>query len=189
MSDHHTEVLMGLSRKRQRELNRLKRTTNELWDDQKEVLEQAASVLQEARRQLANVSREEIAPRVRETYESRIRPGVESGIAGGRRLADSARSRITRDVLPAVSSALGTALATLEVAKDPRIREVVKRVRSASSKAVVVPAKSSSGFGRYLVIGVGIVALAGVAYAAWQTLRADDELWVTDDDEDTATAR
>ena len=27
---------------------------------------------------------------------------------------------------------------------------------------------------------VGIAA-AGVAYAAWQTLRADDELWVADD--------
>ena len=29
--------------------------------------------------------------------------------------------------------------------------------------------------------GVGVVAAAGVAYAAWQTLRADDELWVADD--------
>lgn len=179
---------MGLSRKRQRELNRLKRTTNELWDDQKDVLEQAAKVVQEARRQLSNVSREEIAPRVRDTYESRIRPRVESGIAGGRRFADSARSRVNHDVLPAVSAALGTALATLEVVKDPRVREVVKRVQSATSKTVAVPAKSSGGFGRYLLIGVGIVAAVGVAYAAWQTLRADDELWVSDDEEETTTA-
>ena len=27
----------------------------------------------------------------------------------------------------------------------------------------------------------GVAAAVGVAYAAWQTLRADDELWVADD--------
>jgi hypothetical protein len=26
-----------------------------------------------------------------------------------------------------------------------------------------------------------VVALAGVAYAAWQTLRSDDDLWVGDE--------
>ena len=28
---------------------------------------------------------------------------------------------------------------------------------------------------------LGVAAAAGVLYAAWQTLRADDELWVADD--------
>ena len=32
----------------------------------------------------------------------------------------------------------------------------------------------------YLII-FGVAAALGVAYAAWQTLRADDELWVADD--------
>ena len=172
---------MGLSRKRQRELNRLKRTTNELWDEQKDVLEDAAKVVHEARRQLAQLGREELAPRVRGAYDSRIRPGVESGLASGRKFAESTRSRVQRDVLPAVSTALGTALATLEIAKDPRIREAVSRVRKAGSKAVVVAPKSSGGPGRYILMGVGLVVLAGVAYAAWQTLRADDELWVSDE--------
>ncbi len=174
---------MGLSRKRQRELNRLKRTTNQLWEEQKDVLEDAAKVVHEARHQLAQLSREELAPRVRDAYESRIRPGVETGLAGGRRIAESARSRVQRDVLPAVSTALGTALATLEIAKDPRVREVIGRVRNAGSKTVVVAPKSSGGAGRYILMGVGLVVLAGVAYAAWQTLRADDELWVSDEAE------
>lgn len=174
---------MGLSRKRQRELKRLKRTTSELWEDQKDVLEHASKVVREAKRQLANVSREEVVPRVRESYESRIRPGVESGIEAGRQFAGTAKDKVTHDLLPAVSSALGTALAALEVAKDPRVRQVLGRVRAAGNKAGIVPAKPASGPGRYILIGIGLVAVAGLAYAAWQTLRADDELWVSDDSE------
>ena len=171
---------MGLSRKRQRELNRLKRGASELWDDQKEVLDHATKVVKEARRQLANVNREEVVPRVRDIYDSRGRPGVESGLDAGRQFAGAARDKVSREILPAVSSALGTALAALEVARSPQVRQALSRISRSPSKAVV-PVKSSGGAGRYLLIGVGLVAAAGIAYAAWQTLRADDELWVSDD--------
>ena len=40
------------------------------------------------------------------------------------------------------------------------------------------------GAGRYILIGIGVVAAAAVAYAAWQTLRADDDLWVEDEPEE-----
>jgi hypothetical protein len=80
-----------------------------------------------------------------------------------------------------VSSALGTALAALEVAKSPQVRQALGRLGSASK--AVIPAKSAPGPGRYILIGIGIVAAAGIAYAAWQTLRADDELWVSDEPE------
>lgn len=172
---------MGLSRKRQRELARLKRGASELWDDQKDVLEHASKVVREARRQLSSVSREEVAPRVRDVFEHRVRPGVESGLEAGRQFADAAGRKVTRDVLPAVSSALGTALAALEVAKSPQVRQALGRLGSASK--AVIPAKSAPGPGRYILIGIGIVAAAGIAYAAWQTLRADDELWVSDEPE------
>lgn len=173
---------MGLSRKRRKELARLKRGASDLWDDQKDVLEHATKVVREARRQLAKVSREDVVPRVREVYESRVRPGVESGIDAGRQFAGSARERVTRDVLPAVSSALGTALAALEVVRSPQVREVLGRVGKSASKAVT-PAKPTAGPGRYILIGIGLVAAAGIAYAAWRTLRADDELWVSDEPE------
>ncbi len=173
---------MGLSRRRQRELARLKRGASELWDDQKDVLEHATKVVREARRQLANVSREEVAPRVRDVFETRVRPGVESGIEAGRQFADAAGRKVTRDVLPAVSSALGTALAALEVAKNPQVRRALGRMTGAASKAVA-PAKAAPGPGRYILVGIGLVVAAGVAYAAWQTLRADDELWVSDEAE------
>ena len=48
--------------------------------------------------------------------------------------------------------------------------------------------KQGPGVGTYLAIGAGIIAAVGVAYAVWQTFRADDELWVADDEPDaTAT--
>src|SRR5690606_9148919 len=105
---------MGLSRKRERELKRLKRTTSELWDEQREVLEHANQVVREASRQLANVGREELAPRVKGAYETHVKPGVESGLAAGKHIAGTAKDKLSRDVLPAVSSTLGSALAVFE---------------------------------------------------------------------------
>jgi hypothetical protein len=175
---------MGLSRKRQRELNRLKRSAEELWDEQREAIEHASSVLRDARRQAANYAREEVGPRVRDTYEDRVRPAVRDGLRTGRAAASWGKERLSDDVFPAISGALGSALAMLEAAKDPRVREVVRKVSRAGERAGVVqmPAKSS-GPGRYILIGLGVVAFAGVAYAAWQTLRADDDLWIEDLDE------
>lgn len=168
---------MALSRRREKELKKLKRESAELWDEQREVIDRASRVVREASRQLANVSREEVAPRVKDAFET--------SVAATRHAADSARTRVTRDVLPAVSGALGSALAVLEAAKDPRVRAVVSKVRDAGVRANIVPAKQTSGGpGRYILIGIGIVAAAGIAYAAWQTLRADDEVWVSDATDD-----
>ena len=47
------------------------------------------------------------------------------------------------------------------------------------AKSLAVPAKKS-GPGKYILIGLGVVAVAGIAYAAWQTLRVDEDLWVED---------
>lgn len=160
---------MALSRKRQRELNRLKRDAERLWDEQREAIDHATVVLKDARRQAANYAREEIRPR------------VDEGFATARRTASHARERFVDDVLPAISGTIGSALAVLEAAKDPRVRDVVRRVSRAGEKAgVVTMPKKSSGPGRYILLGLGVVAVAGIAYAAWQTLRADDELWIED---------
>ena len=37
-------------------------------------------------------------------------------------------------------------------------------------------------------VTIALVAAAGVGYAAWQTFRADDELWVSDDEADDPLA-
>jgi hypothetical protein len=180
-----------LSRKRQRELKRLRRSAEQLWDEQRDAIEHATDVLRDARRQASNYAREEVAPRVRDTYEDRVKPAVSSGFAAGRSAASTARERFSDDVLPAISGAVGSALAVLEAAKDPRVRDVVRRATAAGQRAGVVPAQKSTGPGRYILVGLGVVAVLGVAYAAWQTLRADDDLWIetstvdndTEDDE------
>jgi hypothetical protein len=159
---------MALSRKRQRELNRLKRDAERLWDEQRAAIDHATAVLKDARRQASNYAREEVGPRVRD------------GFGAARGVASSARERFTDDVLPAISGTIGSALAVLEAAKNPQVREVVRRVSAAGQKAGVVTMPKKSGPGRYILIGLGVVAVAGVAYAAWQTLRADDDLWIED---------
>lgn len=174
---------MGLSRKRQRELKRLKRSAEELWDEQRDAIEHASDVLRDARRQAANFAREEVGPRVRDTYEDRVRPAVRDGLRAGRSAASWGGERLRDDVVPAITGALGSALAMLEAAKDPRVRDVVRKVSRAGERAGVVTPPKSSGPGRYILIGLGVVAFAGIAYAAWQTLRADDDLWIEDLDE------
>lgn len=173
---------MAPSRKQLREIDRLKGEAEDLWDDQKEVLERANRVIRAASRH----ARDEAAARGRDAFDSRVRPAVASGLAAGRSAASAGRERLTEDVFPVVSSALGSALAILEAARNPEVRAALGRAtalgRSAASRAGIAKSKPSAGPGRYILLGVGIVAVAGIAYAAWQTLRADDDLWIDDEE-------
>lgn len=184
-------VVMALSRKRQKELNRLKSQAEDLWEDQKELLEHASRVVREASRQAANYTREEVAPRIRDTYEDRVRPAVGAVGAGARNAAHVTREKLVDDVLPAMSSALGTALAAIEVAKNKQVREAIARASKIGSdigaKTGIVKAPTKSGPGKYILIGFGVVTVAAIAYAAWQTLRADDDLWIDDEPESPET--
>ena len=177
---------MALSRKRQKELNRLKSDAEDLWENQKDLLDHATKVVRDASRQAANYTREEVAPRVRDTYEDRVRPAVHAGLSTARTAAGNTRDKLVEDVLPAMSSALGTALAAIEVAKNKQVREAISQAsrigRDVGTKVGIVQPKPA-GPGRYILIGFGVVAVLAVAYAAYQTLRADDDLWIDDEPE------
>lgn len=208
------EVVVGLSRKRTKEFKRLRGEADALLSDQRDVLEHATRVVREASRQGGNYVREEVAPRVRDTYEDRVRPVVASGVSGVRSAAGHARDKVTDDVFPAVGTALGSAYAALEAVKSHQVRDAVNNVSEVASKnahnvsktakavsktaskkaealaksanklgvkAHLVQPPKSAGPGKYILIGVAVVAIAGVAYAAWQTLRADDDLWIDDE--------
>ena len=186
---------MGLSRKRERELKRLRNSAAELWDDQREVLEHASKVVREAGKQVGYLGREEVAPRVRGPNDQRIKPTLASGAAATRHVADSARDKIAHDVFPSVASAIASALAVIEVAKDAKVKEVSRQLakaggkvskagREAGRRVGVIKPEPRRGPGRYILLGLGIVAAASVAYAAWQTLREDDDLWVSDELDD-----
>ena len=179
---------MAITRKRRKELKRLKGQAEDLWNDQRELLDHASAVVREASHQAANYAREEVSPKIHHTIDSRVKPVVSSSIAGARSAAESTRSKVRGDILPAMTSALGTALAAIEVAKNQQVRDAFARVSALATTAgekagLVKPEPKSAGFGRYILIGVGVVAAAGVAYAAWQTLRADDDLWIDDEAE------
>ena len=110
-------------------------------------------------------------------YHGRVKPVVATGVAGARYAARTTRSRIVDDVVPAVSGALGSALAVLEAATRPAGAR--GRAECLTASVLRVPAKKS-GPGKYILIGLGVVAVAGIAYAAWQTLRIDEDLWIED---------
>ncbi|MEY2849834.1 MAG: hypothetical protein RI885_2501 [Actinomycetota bacterium] len=208
---------MGLSRKRAKELKKLKKAANELWEEQREVVGHASGVVREAGRQIGNAGREEVVPRVRDTVDNRIRPAVNSGLSAARSTVNDARYKVSHDLLPGASAAVASALATLDASSDPRVREVLKQVhkktdqfgKNASkagkkaskaygqaskqagkayskygSRVGLVKPKPAIGAGGVVLIVLGVVAVVGIAYAAWQTLRADDELWVVDETDD-----
>ncbi len=166
---------MSLSRTRKKELKRLRSSASELWGNQQDLLEHYNTVAREASRQLGHLTREEVVPRVRTGYDGYVRPSVEQAKVLARSAGDTAERTL--------GNALGSVLAIGDIANDVRVRRALERV---SPRAVeVVKEKKGPGFGTYLAIGAGIIAAAGVAYAVWQTFRADDELWVADDEPET----
>ncbi|SDR79062.1 hypothetical protein [Microterricola viridarii] len=166
---------MSLSRKRRKELDHLRSSAEELWEQQQAVLNHANDVAREASRQLSHLTREEVAPRVRDSYAQYVRPGVDQA----RELARGTGATIERTVVPALGSAIGTVLSVGDVARDARVRAAFNR---AIPQKTVVPEKKSSGIGGTIALAAAVLVAAGVAYAVWQTFRADDELWVADDE-------
>jgi ABC-type transporter Mla subunit MlaD len=96
-----------------------------------------------------------------------------------------------RDVL---SHAKDVAREASRQATDITKREVLPRAQSKYretveplvarvpwKKAPAVPEKNSHPL-VYVLMAIGAIAVAAISYAAWQTLRADDDLWVEEDE-------
>lgn len=162
---------MSLSRKRRRELNRLRAQAEELLDQQRIVLGHAGDVLHEAGRQARSLGDEYVAPRVNDALDS-VRPTVDRGVLAARRAADQVR----RVAAPIVATALANTVRTLEQMEN---RDAAKQLRSfGEQRGILAPAKKKSRVGSVIAIGLGVAAAAGVGYALWQAFRTDDELWV-----------
>ncbi|WP_396643097.1 DNA helicase [Microbacterium sp.] len=187
---------MGLSRKRKKELRKLQDSANKVWQTQQVLVGEAAGIAREASRQLGNYSREQVGPAVQATYDQRVAPVVHKSAA-------VSRDVLQHRVVPAVGGVVGSALSVWDAANDTRSRlasgrgfalpdaksfgkkadSYSKKATKAMSKklAVLEPKKPGVSTGGVIAIVLGVIAAAGVLYAAWQTLRADDELWVADD--------
>jgi len=188
---------MELSRKRRRELKKLRGAAENVWNEQREVLDHASKVLRDAGRQASVVARKDVAPRVRDSYERRVQPGIDASVGAVRHATHATKSTVTDDILPAISGALGSAAAAVEVARDKHLREAIRTASRTSNEIAtkagqrlgLIEVKRSPGPGTFVLIGLGVVAAAAIAYAAWQTFRPDDDLWVEDDlDDDLSPA-
>lgn len=188
---HPWEDRMELSRKRRRELKKLRGAAENVWNEQREVLDHASKVLRDASKQASVVARHDVAPRVKHSYERHVQPGIDASVGAVRHAGHATKSAVTDDIIPAVAGALGSAVAAIEVAKDKHLRQALRQASRASSEVAtkagqklgIVEVKSA-GPGRFILIGLGVVAVAAIAYAAWQTFRPDDDLWVEDDLDD-----
>ncbi|MBB1195660.1 MULTISPECIES: hypothetical protein [Curtobacterium] len=177
-----------IPRKRRKQIKKLKGQTASLLGEQRKVLEHANAILAEARSNAADAARKDIAPRVQNAIDNGIRPAFATGVHAATSAAQSASHKFQSEVVPGLVSTAGSVLSVTDLAKDPRVKKIVKnaqkkgkKAKKAAAKYVPSQQKKGLGFGGVALIIVGVVAVAGAAYAAYQTLRADDDLWVADD--------
>lgn len=168
------EVYMGLSRKRKKELKQLRLDVSKLARQKKELLNQFGVVSHRARKQAGYFTNEQIIPRVQKGYGNVVRPVTDS--AG--RIVGFTRQKVVTNVLPAIGSTIGTLLSVADHARAARIAAV----HGASSVKNKNLQKSGPGAGTIISITLGVIALAATAYAAWQILRAEEELWVAEEE-------
>lgn len=176
---------MALSRKQKKELKKFKKHAFDVWEEQREVFGHAGKVLGDVRDRGVKAANKEVVPRVKSAVDNNVRPAVSNGLAAGSQFATKAQDRLKHDVYPSVQSYLNG----LDITNDPKVKKAVKNAKKQGAKVAkkYAPAKKKCGpgVGGVLLIGVGVIALGALVFAAVQTLRADDELWVADDDADT----
>ncbi|MBB2976538.1 hypothetical protein FHX49_002113 [Microbacterium endophyticum] len=187
---------MSLSRKRKKELRKLQDHANRVWGSQQVIVGEAADVAREASRQLGYFGREQVAPAVQASYDRYAAPYVDRGVKYSKHV-------LSDKVVPVTGSVVGSALSVWDAANDTRQRIAAgkglalpdakkyqkladKYGKKASKKlsaklSALEPQQKGIGAGGVIAIILGVFAAAGILYAAWQTLRADDELWVADD--------
>lgn len=177
---------MGLSRKNKKDLKRLRKNAEAVWNEQQEVLAHAASVLAKSRRQAGIYAKKEVVPLVKGAYHTRLKPVYDSGVSAVEGTYSSARDAYRHRVLPTVAAVGGTAVAAFEAAKDSKNRAKLAEISKARWEELTAPPKKKNRVGTVFAIGAALVAVGGIGYAVWQTFRADDELWVAEDEPESA---
>ncbi|WP_405218754.1 hypothetical protein [Agrococcus sp. Ld7] len=174
---------LELSRKRAKEIKKLRKKADKLWAEQRVVSQHAAEIARQATDQARAYSNESLIPSAERA--------VHRTVDAGRDTLSKATRGWNRSVVPAIAGGLGSFAAMAQVAKDDRVKDAIKSVRQYATVPEISPsrsARSGPNAVQWILIGVGAVAVAGAAYAAWQTLRADDDLWIPDADDSAIDA-
>lgn len=156
------------SKKQKKELKKLQKSAAELWEKQQVVAGQAREVAREATRQASRFGRETVVPSAQSKYHEVVDPYVDIARPYVDRGYKVSKKAVDTRVVPAVGSFVG------------RVAGAVDAARAATGHPVEPP-KKKRRVGPVIAVVLGIAAAAGIVFAAWQTLRADDELWVADD--------
>lgn len=167
---------MELSRKRKRELKKLRNQAEDLLEHQREVLGHAGLVLGEAGRQARKLGDEHVVPRVESAVEH-ARPVVERNIASARNVADKVRVATA----PVVAAALASTVRSLERLEQTDASRQLRQF--GEQRGLIEPTKKKKKFGGFFAVAAGIAAAGAVGYALWQAFREDDEdMWISTDD-------
>ena len=188
---------MSLSRKRKKELRKLQVQANKLWETQQVLVGEAADIAREAGRQLGHFGREQVDPRrAGDATASTPRPYVDKSNSirsrfcprrSSRRRAPSSAPHCPYGMPRTTPGRVWLRAKASSCPTPPPMRKKADKYGAQASKklaarlTVLDPPKQGMGAGGVIAIILGVAAAAGVLYAAWQTLRADDELWVADD--------
>jgi len=151
--------------KKQISQDAIRQEAQSILREQQRVLAQASAAARAATQEFGRYAQDDLFPRI---------------ASGGRRGMNSARHAIVDEVLPSVGAAVGAALNLLD-GKSPT--KTLASVRKALTTGTSSSAKSGPGLGTIIAVGIGVAALVGIGYVAYQTFRADDELWVSEPDE------
>lgn len=122
-------------------------------------------------------------------------PAITSATAAAIALAEEAGNRLgVSDSVTAQGKKLTDSLGSVTKAGHvdgakggAKLRAAAKAGRAAAKHGTKLAAKNKKkgGVGGTVGILLGVGVVAGIGYAVWQTLRADDDLWVADEDPDT----
>lgn len=188
---------MNLSRKNKRNLKRLRKDAAKLWAEQQAVNEHAAAVMAKARSHAIDISKKDLVPAARDAYESNLRPSLERSLKAARDAYDDARVRVGGTVMPRAAGAAGSIAGLLSQAAGSRdefkapaknAKHLSKDLKKRADRAVreynKKTGKGGLGVGGWTLIGAGVAAAAAAGYALWQTFRADDDLWIADEELD-----
>ena len=192
---------MALTRKQKRKINRLRRDADRLWGEQQAVLEHAREIAGRAGDSARDYAEAELLPPLRKAYERNVVPAFEGGVESGRRALVSAEKSLSKNVIPAIVAAGGTVAGAVRELADQN-RDTIKLVQDRAGdlskdaskrfaelqhkldRTPVKPKRTGPGVGGWFLIGAAVAAVAAVGYALWQTFRADDDLWIADEELD-----
>lgn len=190
---------MGLSRKNKRKLERLRRDADRLWAEQQVVFAKARQLSGRGLESARDYADAEVMPTILKNVDT-IRPAFERGVESGRSVLHKAEHALQQNVLPAIAQAGGNVTGAVREFVDSNktvqqvqsrgesfAKEAAKRVdelQKQLSKEQKKKQKSGVGVGGWFAIGAGVAAVVAVGYALWQTFRADDDLWIADEELD-----